>query len=75
MSIRPSVSFRRAVVTGGAGGALAPPVFGHFLNKSCKILHLMYNFPLIFPLRYPGFKKLTTALLLIPFLSTLCVRS
>ena len=28
----------------------------------------MYNFPLIFPLRYPGFKKLTTALVSHTFL-------
>ena len=42
--------------------AVFTPVFVHFLYKSCKMFHWKYNFPMIFPLCYPGFKKLSTAL-------------
>ena len=57
------LSYIRAVVTGGAGGALAPPVFWEFQGKCYKLLHMKYSFTPIFPLCYPGFKELSTALL------------
>ena len=57
-----------AVVTEVAGVAFTTPAFEQFLNKSCKMLHLKFNFPLIFPLHYPGFKKLSTPLLSYNFL-------
>ena len=45
----------RAVVSGVAD-------FGHFQGKSCKMLHLKYDFPLFLSLCYPGFKNLSAAL-------------
>ena len=52
----------RAVVTGVAGVAFATPAFWHFQGKSCEMLHLKYDFPLVLSLCYPGFKNLSTAL-------------
>ena len=39
-----SVQFR-GVNTGGAGGAMAPPVFSHLCSKSRNLLSQLYKWP------------------------------
>ena len=50
----------RAVATGWAGWAMAHPLFRGFKGRTCKMIHLRYNFLLLGP---PGFEMLSTALI------------